>query len=126
MALRGHDLHVMNPGVVQKNFCRLRSRKATSRSDFRVFAEGRTNQQAGTAGNDHAGDQNEQNIRGVKEEHAGIPDVGRRNVVGPLEQYSMIRGGFWFAGAMDDGLPHFRRGHESASYAVIGNHAAIS
>ena len=35
-----------------------------------------------------------------------------------LEQFSKNRGGFWLAGAMDDGLWHCRRGHESAEYAV--------
>ena len=36
-----------------------------------------------------------------------------------LEQFSKSRGGFRLAGAMDDGLWHFRRGHKSAYYAVI-------
>ncbi|MEO2030554.1 MAG: hypothetical protein ABGZ35_00570 [Planctomycetaceae bacterium] len=39
------------------------------------------------------------------------------------EQFLRSRVGFWLAGAMDDGLWHFRRGHESAYYAVKERHS---
>ena len=32
----------------------------------------------------------------------------------PLEQFSKRRGGFWLAGAMEDGLWALRRGHKTA------------
>ena len=36
-----------------------------------------------------------------------------------LEQFSNSRGGYWLAGAMEYALWNLRRGHKSASYAVV-------